>query len=185
MEVRYQLTPDDFYRYQRYWWRRKSKMKPWMYALIFAAVAVLPSFQIIMQQPLQFVFWVAPPVLLIALLQLLLFKPLTKWRAKSVPGLLAPHVFRIDDTSLVEQTTVAETKVNWTQIESMEDGDAVTYFFINNRHAFLLPWRAFPGPAETQAFLNQAKNYWQAAKNGVPLPLNDADTWPPAPRIGG
>jgi len=75
-------------------------------------------------------------------------------------------------------------RINWSQIESMEDGGEATYFFISNRYALLLPWRAFPGPAETQAFLNQARDYWSAAKHGVPLPLDTGDTWPPPPHIG-
>lgn len=170
MEVHYQLTSDDFYRYQRYWWRHKNKIKPWMYGLMLLAVAILPSLQIIVQQPLQFILWIAPPVVLFILLLLWLYKPLMRWQAKMIPGLLAPHVLRIEQAALVEQTAVAETKINWNQIESMEDGSEATYFFINNRYAILLPWRAFSGPAETQAFLNQARDYWNAAKSGGLLP---------------
>lgn len=184
MEVHYQLTSDDFYRYQRYWWRHKNKIKPWMYGLMLLAVVVLPSLPIIMQQPLQFVIWIVPSAALLLLLLFLLYKPSMRWQAKLIPGLLAPRVLRIEQTSLVEQTAVAETKINWSQIESMEDGGEATYFFISNRYALLLPWRAFPGPAETQAFLNQARDYWSAAKHGVPLPLDTGDTWPPPPRIG-
>ena len=183
MEVNYQLTSDDFYRFQRYWWRRKSKIRPWMLGLMILAAAVLPSLQIIRQQPSQFFLWIVPPVALILLLLSLLYKPLMRWQAKTVPGLLSPHMLRIEQAFLVEQTTVAEAKVNWSQIESIEDGSEATYFFINNRYGFLLPWHAFSSPAETQAFLSQARNYWNAAKNGVPLPSDKGAIWPPPPRI--
>jgi len=104
MEVHYQLTSDDFYRYQRYWWRRKNKIKPWMYGLMLLAVVVLPSLPIIMQQPLQFVIWIVPSAALLLLLLFLLYKPSMRWQAKLIPGLLAPRVLRIEQTSLVEQT---------------------------------------------------------------------------------
>ncbi len=184
MEVNYQLTSDDFYNYQRYWWRRKSKIRPWMLGLMILAAVVLPSLQLIRQQPLQFLIWVVPSVALTLLLLSLLYKPSMRWQAKMVPGLLGPHALRVELTSLIEKTAVAEAKVNWTQIESIEDGSEATYFFVNNRYGFVLPWRAFSGPAETQAFLNQARDYWNAAKNGVPLPFDKADIWPPPPRIG-
>lgn len=184
MEVNYQMTSDDFYRFQRYWWRRKSKIRPWMLGLMILAAVVLPSLQIIQQQPLQFFLWIVPPVALVMLLLFLLYKPLMRRQAKMVPGLLGPHMLRIEQTFLVEQTAVAEAKVNWSQIESIEDGSEATYFFINNRYGFLLPWRAFSGPAETQAFLSQARDHWNAAKSGGPLPSDKGDIWPPPPRIG-
>ena len=184
MEVTYQLTSNDLYNYQKYWWRRKNKIRPWMLGLVILAIVVLPSLQIIRQQPLQFVLWIVLPVALVLLLLSLLYKPLMRWQAKMVPGLLGPHTLRIELTSLVEQTAIAEAKVNWTQIESIEDGSEATYFFVNNRYGLLLPWRAFSGPAETQAFLKQARDYWNATKNGVPLPADNADIWPPPPRIG-
>ena len=184
MEANYQLTSDDFYRYQRYWWRRKSKIRPWMLGLMILTAAVLPSLQLIRQQPLQFVIWIVPSVTITLLLLSLLYKPSIRWQAKMVPGLLGPHTLRIEQGFLVEQTTVAEAKINWSQIVSIEDGSEATYFFVSSRYGLLIPWRAFSGPAETQAFLSQARGYWDAAKNGMLLPSDKGDIWPPPPRIG-
>ncbi len=63
----------------------------------------------------------------------------------------------------------------------LQDADI---YFQRKAGCNVIPRAAFDSPREGQQFYDQAVAYWNAAKNGMLSPAEDAAVWPPAPRPG-
>ena len=187
MEVNYQLTPDDFYLFRRYWWLHRSKKKAWMMVAFIAAVSILSCVLVLLQLPFHFGLRIGALLSLVTfsfiiLFFFLLYKPFMKWCAKLIPGFLNARRLIISEECLIEQTSAAEIKVKWNQIATLEETDNALYFFLNQSAAFIIPKRAFLSPAEVQIFLAFSRRSWEVGHGGQHLPAIDAGTWPPPPK---
>lgn len=74
---------------------------------------------------------------------------------------------------------------HWTRFENiMETGDSL-YFVPSSAQHLRIPKAAFPSEAASQAFLNEARGRWEAARvrEGQHIVPQDETVWPPAPRF--
>ncbi len=184
MQINYQLNADDMAAFQAYWWRNKSKIKPWMFIVLLTIIVSVSQASLLPAHPLTFLWAAGIPFIIIFAFAVWFVPFAAKKRAKAVPGFLDQRSLSIEATHIVEKTSINETKLEWTRIEAVEESDKFLYFFINTQYALLLPKRAFSSPAEMQIFLDKSRRYWEVAKSGQPFPAEDADIWPPPPRIG-
>ena len=190
MEVTYELTPDDLWSFQVYYRRHKASIR---LSLLYTFAGVLGI--VFIGGLLAIVeSWLKTHQIDWAMLFLLAgatyftrrFLPPTKARAIKLasqkPGFFCEHIVSVSPEWLAEKTSVHDAKVAWTTLHSLEEDQSHFYFFTSKISALIIPKRAFSGPHEAEAFLNTARLYWNAAKNGTPLAAEDTAVWPPAPR---
>ena len=198
LEVTYELTADDLWRFNQYYLRHKTPYKAILitnpslitkigFALLCFGILVEIGDSVIAVLQHHSPDWamlVCFAVLAIVIPTLL--PPSKKRIAKAAskqPGFLCEHVTTISPEWFAERTFVNETKIAWTTILSLED-DQSYFFFLSKNIGFIIPKRAFSSPAEADAFLNMARRYWDAAKTRTPPTAEDTAIWPPAPRPG-
>jgi len=184
MQIDHQLSANDMADFQVYWWKKRSKIKPWMLIVLLAMLVSLPQANLLPTHPLVFLYSAGTPFAIIIVFAVWFTPFAARLRARSVPGFLDQRSLRIDTTHIIEKTSISETKLEWKRIQALEETEKCLYFFINNQYGLLLPKRAFNSPSEMQAFLDKSRRYWMAAKSGQAIPIDSGDTWPPPPRIG-
>lgn len=192
MHVTYELTPDDYWRFNLYYRRHKYPVRPFMLYALSGAIGIvfLGGGWVAVES------WLAfgrAQLTLLACLLVLLFAavgilPPTKRRmtklAAQKPGLLCEHTIGISPEWLSEKTSVNENKAAWMTLKSLEEDSEYLFLFLDRLVAHVIPKRAFASPHEADMFLSTARRYWEAAKSGQPIPAEDAATWPPPPHIG-
>lgn len=192
MHVTFELTPDDFWHFSLYYRRHKHPIRPlFIYSLgAVMSVVFLGGLWVVADSWLRYhqPQW----TLLFYLAAMAYFIPRFLPRRKAYvirlarrrPGLLCGHTVSISPEWLAEKTEVNDTKVSWLTLDAIEEDRDYLYLFVTKSVAHTIPKRAFSSPHEAGMFLNTARRYWEAAKSGQPVPADDADIWPPPPRVG-
>ena len=197
MEVTYELTPDDLWHYNLYYLRHKDPLQSLLrtspitkfgYALlclIMLADTIIFVISLFGHHNVDWGMLFGPAALIFVLPRLL--QPTKKRLAKNASqqrGFLCEHIVSISPEWLAERTSVNDSKMAWMTIQTIEEDPAYFFLFLSKRVAFIIPKRAFSSLAEADSFLNNARRYWEAAKNGVSTPVEEVEVWPPPPRIG-
>ena len=198
MEVTYELTPDDLWHYNQYYLRHKAPFQSLLLTspvtkigFAFLSLIMLADTGIFIGSLFQHhrIDWgmLFGPVALAFVIPRLL--PPTKKRLTKItsqrPGFFCEHIVSISPEWLSERTTVNDTKMAWTTIQSIEEDENYFYLFTSKSVAHIVPKRAFSSPHEAQAFLSDARRYWGTAKTRTPVTADNPAVWPPAPRPGG
>lgn len=97
-------------------------------------------------------------------------------------GVVCEHIISISPAWFFEKTEVNETKVAWKTLLSIDENADYQFYFVSKANAFIVPKRAFSSMAEAQAFLNKARQYWDAAKMGQLASPDKSEIWPPPPQ---
>ena len=134
------------------------------------------------------------PAVFLSLLCIFFFSTLGELRAKlkrlypELPGdlvsitRLAPEGLhdtrrKMNDGELVIEPMMVPWKIVRTII--WQEGDI---YFLRRNGSNIVPRTAFDDKRESQQFYQQAVSLWNAARYGAPVPVEEAATWPPAPR---
>ncbi len=190
LEVTYELSPEDFWRFAVYYRRHKMSLRP-LFRNAFAGIlllvfvgglwVVLDSWLRIGRIQWSMMFSLAGIAWFFRRFLLPTRKRVARL-AMQQPGLLCEHAIAISPLWFFEKTAVNETKVAWKTLQSIEEDADYHFFFIGKANAFIIPKRAFSSLAEAQAFLDKARQYWEAAKAGQTASSDDTGTWPPPPQ---
>lgn len=177
MEVEYELTPDDLYAFQ---WRaafnsriaRRTAHQGYVaWFLVLLLIAILPAIGSdgFVFSRISFLF------LFVSFAFVVLFgKLLEKWlmgRAirrllrdeKPGRGQLGRHKVVLQPDGVVEITSVNQTRTSWSGIDRVEQDGNYIYLYTAPIAAHVIPRRAFPSPADAEAFYQQARTSKEAA----------------------
>lgn len=195
MEVTYELIPEDVWRFALFYRSYRSGLRP-AFLNVFRALMLLIFIGGLFVladswERHEGVQWsVLIGVVLIVWVMRQHFGP-SKARvlknAVSRSGLICRHSMALGPKWLSEKTEVNETKARWDTIEQVVEDAQYIYIFVSKTNAYIVPKRAFHYPAEAQAFVDTAKNFWMNAKTGVVAraQVEEASVWPPPPSMGG
>jgi hypothetical protein len=81
-------------------------------------------------------------------------------------GVLGEHTITLTPEGLHEQTAVNESKTAWRGIHRIDATKDHLFIFLQPAMAHVIPRRAFPTPADADAFLAKARDYFAAAQPG-------------------
>jgi YcxB-like protein len=176
VELEYEITPDDLYRFQ---WRanfhspsaKRTKLKHLLYLfLIFTAFTLLPAFASdgfeISQVRL---WWFLPfPVFVF------IFRIVERWQTRRAilvllkdekpgRGQLGTHKVILNEAGLVESTAVGESRCLWAGVDRIEHDQQYIYIYTAPHAAHIIPKRAFNNLNEAESFYQLASVSKQAA----------------------
>jgi hypothetical protein len=187
MEVTYAVIPEHYAQFQRFLFRKKARLKPWLrVVLILLTLAAIPYLIFLSQ----FGFWMialAPFLFFIVFFLVFpLLMPLSaSAAAKWLPECLGLHTTSITPEALVHRTGGTETKRQWSVVREIAEDDQMLYFLLTPRSAVMLPKEAFPTPQQAKQFADAARFYWQHPGEALPMALSESGTWPPPPQTLG
>lgn len=188
MDITYEVLPEDVWRLNQYY-RRKHALRP---VIVYGVVAVIALISLGLVCMLLTAWQGQGRVDMSQMLSLALvvyvfwrYLPPSKARvlktAKQTPGFLGKHSVALSPDWISEKTNVSDSKAAWITLFSLEEDVDHLFFFVNKASALIIPKRAFSSPAKAQAFLNEARRYWSAAKSGATVSAEDRTVWPPPP----
>lgn len=104
-------------------------------------------------------------------------------QAQSRPGALGLHTVSLQPDGFYTQSSVLDTRAKWLNITEIADSPQMIILLLSPRFGFIVPKRAFAGPAQAAAFLETAQAYRQSAYDGTqPMLPSIPASWPPAPQ---
>ena len=177
MEVDYEITRDDLYAFQ---WRavfqsargrraRRMAYVGWLLAIgLFAIVpAIGPHGITLSRVSLTFIFI---SLLVVFLLQWCLERSLVRHAIRQLlkderpdRGQLGRHRLVLGDEGLTESTAVGESRTRWAGVDRVEQTPDYIYIYTSPAAAHIVPKRAFPNPAQADAFYRLSQTRRQAA----------------------
>lgn len=192
MEVTYDLTAEDVWHYVLYHRRHKSGLRPafknafrGVMVLVFIGYLVMCVDSLVRHQSVNWnmliglaaALWLASRFLGPSKAKVMKGVALT-------PGLICRHTFTIEPEWLSDKTEVNESKTRWDIIYQIDEDAQYVYVFPSKMNAHIIPKRAFRHPAEAQAFVDAAKDFWMSAKTGIEATPQEEQpgVWPPPPR---
>lgn len=87
-----------------------------------------------------------------------------KWK-KNSDILLHPILTRISPEGFYQKSILSEGQVHWQLIEKLQATREFFLFWLRkSNYAYFVPRRVWPSPEAAEAFLNQARIYWEEAR---------------------
>ena len=103
--------------------------------------------------------------------------------AQKRPGATGQIRLLLNSDGVREWSSYSEMFVPWIHIQYITESDSAIQIFVQPLHAFILPKRAFSGQDHAQHFIETARAYWNAARDGTePILPEPLAMWPPPPR---
>ena len=190
MEVTYNLDPNDLVRFNRFWWRRKSTLKSWLFMLGALTLVFVFYASVLVSMSRLFAWHSGHRLLMLGFVLMLILFPLflltfypllVRRRARATPGFVGLHTMAISPEGLTYRSILSETKMQWPSVVDITEDEALIYVFLSTVFALMIPKRGFADPEAAQAYVNTAKRFWK--NPGQSLSSNEeAPAWPPAPQ---
>ena len=191
MEVTYNLEPNDLVRFNRFWWRRKSNLKSWLFMLgaltlvfVFYASALVSMSRLFAWHTGHWLLllWFVLMLIFFPLFLLIFYPLLVRRRARATPGFVGLHTLAINPEGLTHRTNLSETNVQWESVVDITEDEALIYIFLSAFFALMIPKGGFAGPDAAQEYVNTAKQFWKNPGQQV-TPSADSSLWPPPPQM--
>lgn len=173
MEVKFDLTNDDYWKFNKYAMFSKQPFKRTMIInlilfpiIIFAAsVVIVPKIFTDISFIIILIVAIVYSVLADFLFIYFLKRRVIKMIKNNEVGTLGKHIIKIDKNGMSETSPVNEGSMSWGMIFSIDQSDEYIFIFLNALSGFVVPKRAFDTDVETEEFYNKAVEYWNAARN--------------------
>lgn len=165
MEVTYNITREDYWRFNDFYLRRKGAYRRnfLIFGVIAAATASL--FGVTANEPRWLVALSAATGILLTIPYAYLCYWLTKRKAMKIPdeggSILGERTLRIDAEGVFVKKRNVEGSTKWSGIREIVETPDFFYFFSDATIANIVPRRVFPDPPSADAFLAQAKSFWK------------------------
>ena len=160
MEIRTQLTRQDYLEFNKYVFFKSRMKRSIVIALIFIIFWIV---FLNYNQPFNFI------ILLIELLVFSMFWAIfiliTYWitfaRVKKMPDkngeILGEKTYILTDDGLKQISANSESFFKWNAFKSIEDNKKYIFLFVDKIAAFIIPKRAFQDPKEMTTFIDFVK----------------------------
>lgn len=184
MEVTYILTLSDLFDFNKYVAFRQPRF--WIGNVL--RITFFPTLYLLVS------LFLGMKLLTVAALTLLMTGAMTflawwTYRSEVIKGTAAyPGTFQTQtvwiDAAGVHAASELGAGVNsWAAYSEITETDKLICFMHNRIDGIAVPKRAFPHPADAQAFFEAARACWKSAKaDGQAPSMNDNGAWPPPPR---
>lgn len=184
MEITYTLEQDDYARFSQFLIRRTPALKRQM-LLRYLVLPVIIAFE------LTFLHLGAVPYMALLLLATGLWALYLRWMQKRAigrvaalrPGAVGLHTMRLDAAGLRNQDPYMTVSVEWGRVIEVLQNAELVFLLLSANYGFMVPLRAFSSLEQAQAFVETARAYRKAARDGTaPVLPQASNNWPPAPR---
>ncbi len=170
MEIRFFLTNQDMWNFQKYAALRTRTLVTFGILLIFALLVVLVS---TISTTTDFLFSALPFLMLVLVLfPILVF--LRMWMASNTlrsPALQGEHIITISPEGFRHRTSVSDASLSWRAIKKIAADKHNLYFIVQSGRVVtghIIPRHAFPTPQHAESYLAWAQTYWAQAWAAMP-----------------
>ena len=170
MEVEYELTPDDLYRYQ---WRASTRSPSVKRAKLGAYLSVIFLFSVLTvlsglgadgfefsRASWMWIAWIFPIVIAMWLFEKRQMRRTILDHLKEEKpgrGQLGAHKISLNEAGLVESTAVGESRTSWAGVDRVEHDEKYIYIYTAPHAAHIIPKRAFRSPQEAESFYQASR----------------------------
>ena len=77
---------------------------------------------------------------------------------------LKPNQIILNDAGIFQKSKIHSSHMTWEGVLKIENNKTMFLFYIDNLQAYIIPKRIFDTDEEATIFLQQAEEFWQAAK---------------------
>ena len=181
MEVRFYLTGQDFWNFQKHALRRTRVSL----ILIAVLVIILVLFTSLTSSPSNIVINIAPIILLLVVLGIVVLRLRRRIFGGTAQRLAAQgeHTITIGPEGFRHKQNLGDAMISWRAIKEIK-ADAYNLYFMVDSNALMahvIPRRAFASPQDADAFLGWAKTYWARGNNiqqaGTPGSASGYERW--------
>jgi hypothetical protein len=162
MEVRFFLTGQDVWNFQKYALRRTRSLL--IFGALFVVVIALLLLTAIFSRVSDTFSNPAPFVVVLFFLLLLLL--LLRIRTRSMRGrhlaVQGEHIITIGPEGFRHRTNVTDALISWRALKTITSDKHNLYFIVisDRLMGHVIPRRAFPTPQDAEAFLGWARTCW-------------------------
>lgn len=185
MEITYPLERLDYWRFTQAAIRRVSALRRQVITrYLFLPIIFAVEFSFLHVGPALYVTFLILATVLWACFVAWTQKRVAMRAPDQVPGALGLHTMRLEAGGFRVQSLYIESSVNWEKLLDVAESADLFLFLISPHYGFIVPRRVFGTSDQAQAFLQTARAYWQAARDGTTpiLPQATGTSWLPMPR---
>ncbi|MBI1915411.1 MAG: YcxB family protein [Planctomycetes bacterium] len=188
MEIRYSLTQDDFFAFERYVRARsqqkaraQGRSRPRTRPIFWIIIGVFVVFAVIMFSTnrggrggpvIEWTPGLAAVCTFYGLLGLLVLfgwlarraHPKRQYEVKKAKGLVDNVTFSLSPENLSWSTAVSTTIMAWSQVEHVGETDEHIFILISESEGYIIPRRAFNSTADAITFVERAQRYREGLK---------------------
>ena len=187
MELTFTLTPEDLWELNTFVIRRVRAFQ----IRLAVRYVIIPLFLVVFAASVGFATW---QCFLFGAITAVVWVPFCLWSARASVsraarrslGLLETQTLKITGAGVRQVTAKVDSLIQWTAFPEIGESATQILFFTDKQHAFIVPKRAFGSLAQGQAFLERARQCWNAAKTGQivsdDILAQDSSVWPPPPQ---
>ena len=159
--VTFTLTPTDMLEYNR----TVISRVPSFQARVLVRRAAVPIGVLILSRGFN-IEWLASVG--IALLAAAVWIPVTYWSfafrvkraSRSSPGLMEQQTISIEPEHIRQTTSIADSTIQWSKVVDVVTTRSQVLFFLDRRHALIVPLSAFSYRSQGVAFADLARKWW-------------------------
>ncbi len=174
MKVRFELTAEDLIQFNLHHYQNSPLMKQSLRRTTIWSGALPLVMIMVMGLSGRFRWELLIPIALVAALVAALLarrqfpKAIEKQVRQNVEdnnnrALFGTHEIELENDWLVQRTEVSAHRQAWRAVDRIEETDEGVFFYLSAVTAHVIPKRKLP-PAELQAFLERARQLWQASR---------------------
>lgn len=160
MEVRFYLTGQDFWNFQKHALRRRRISL----ILIAVLVVILVLFTSLTSSPSNIVVNIAPLILFLVVVGIVVLRLRRRIFGGTARRLAAQgeHTITIGPEGFRHKQNLGDAMISWRAIKEIKTDAYNLYFMVDSNAlmAHVIPRRAFASPQDADAFLGWAKTYW-------------------------
>ena len=165
MEVRFYLTGQDVWNFQKQAFRRTRVSL----ILIAVLVVILILFTSLTGSPSNIVVNIAPIILLLVVLGIVVLILRRRIFGGTARRLAAQgeHTITISPEGFRHKQNLGDAMISWRAIKEIKADTNNLYFMVDSNAlmAHVIPRRAFASPQDADAFLGWAKTFWASGNN--------------------
>lgn len=172
MEIKYELTKDDFLEFNLYHAENSKTVKKTLNIQRYIISIIFIFAAIVMSSYLDIPYSFTIPFYLVVFLIWVLFYPkYFKWHIKrnvskmldegKNKGIIGEQSLSISNEGIISISEVGEMKNNWSSVEKIVKTDKIILIYISSISAYIIPIKAFNNEEEVNSFISYVNKYIQ------------------------